>query len=197
MLVTGVAAIGILAVIFSLNHKPGGNGKPGQYKFQVGSPGPGQPAPNIRLASTAGGTFDLASEQGKTVLLYFQEGLSCQPCWDQLKDIDASMPQFRKLGIDQVVSITTDPIGDIALKVSDEGITSPVLSDPDLAVSRAYSANQYGMMGESRDGHSFIVVGPDGKILWRADYGGSPDFTMYVPVSNLLSDLRQGMGRTG
>ncbi len=184
-----VAALAFFYIQGRAHHGPGA----GQYKFAVGSPGPGAQAPSIRLASTGGGTFDLASMQGKTVLLYFQEGLTCQPCWDQLKDIDGNLAAFRALGIDQVVSITTDPIGQIQQKVTDEGITTPVLSDPRLAVSRAYSANSYGMMGSSRDGHSFIVAGPDGKILWRADYGGSPDFTMFVPVPNLVADLRQGL----
>ena len=39
---------------------------------------------------------------------------------------------------------------------------------------------------------SFIVVGPDGEIEWRADYGGTPDYTMYVPVPNLFADIREG-----
>ncbi len=134
--------------------------------------------------------------RGKTVLLYFQEGLTCQPCWDQLKDIDAHLSEFPALGIDTVVSVTTDPLDAIKQKVADEGISSPVLSDPNLAVSIAYSANQHGMMGTSRDGHTFIVVGPDGRIRWRADYGGAPDYTMYVPVLDLLADLRAGIGGT-
>ena len=126
-------------------------------------------------------------------MLYFQEGLTCQPCWDQLNDIKSNMDRFRALGIDQIVSITTDPLDALKQKVTDEGLTVPVLSDPNLAVSQAYSANQYGMMGNSRDGHSFIVVGPDGTIEWRADYGGPPDFTMDVPVPSLIADLRAGL----
>lgn len=27
-------------------------------------------------------------------------------------------------------------------------------------------------------------------ITWRADYGGEPDYTMYVPVDDMLADLR-------
>jgi len=181
-----------LGAIFYLGRPHHGSG-PGQYTFAVGDPGPGTQAPEIKLASTQGGTFDLSSMKGKTIVLYFQEGLTCQPCWDQLKDIDAHMGELTALGIDQVVSITTDPIDQIKQKTSDMGITSPVLSDPNLSVSQAYSANSYGMMGTSRDGHSFIVVGPDGTILWRADYGGSPDYTMYVPVANLVADLRAGL----
>ncbi|MEK7295981.1 MAG: alkyl hydroperoxide reductase, partial [Actinomycetota bacterium] len=57
-------------------------------------------------------------------------------------------------------------------------------------------ANSYGMMGDSTNGHSFIVVGSDGTIRWRADYGGAPDYTMYVPVPSLLADLSAGLAAT-
>jgi peroxiredoxin Q/BCP len=190
------AAVIALAVIFFVFNQGGssaGTGQAGKYAFQVGSPGVGEMAPAIQLWSTAGSTFDLASQRGKTVLLYFQEGLTCQPCWDQLKDIQSNISQFKALGIDTIVSITTDPLDPLRQKVSDEGLTIPVLSDPLLTVSQAYTANGYGMMGNSRDGHTFIVVDPDGRIRWRADYGGSPNYTMYVPISNLVADIRAGL----
>lgn len=88
---------------------------------------------------------------------------------------------------------TTGPVDLIARKVRDDRLTAVNLADLDLAVSRAYEANKYGMMGDSRDGHSFILVGPDGTIRWRADYGGEPKYTMYVPVPRLLADLRAGV----
>ena len=196
VIVVGVAIIA-LGVIFFVNNSGGSStgtsSQAGQYAFQVGSPGPGEPAPEIRLPATDGSTFDLAAMRGKTVLLYFQEGLSCQPCWDQLKDIQSHSDQFQALGMNQIVSITTDPLGALKQKVADEGLTIPVLSDTGLGVSRAYTANGYGMMGGSRDGHTFIVVGPDGLIKWRADYGGAPKYTMYVPVPNLIADIRAGL----
>ncbi len=49
------------------------------------------------------------------------------------------------------------------------------------------------MMGTSTYGHTFIVVGPDGTIRWRADYGGSPNYTMYVEPDALLADLSEGL----
>jgi peroxiredoxin len=193
--VVGVAII-VLGVIYFLSNSGGssaGTNQAGKYAFQVGSPGPGEQAPAIRLPSTAGGMFDLAALRGKTVLLYFQEGLTCQPCWDQLKDIESKSSEFHALGIDTMVSITTDPLDALKQKVVDEGLSTPVLSDPGLVASKTYSANGYGMMGGSRDGHTFILVGPDGRIRWRADYGGAPDFTMYVPVANLIADIRAGL----
>ncbi|HEX8012557.1 MAG TPA: peroxiredoxin family protein, partial [Casimicrobiaceae bacterium] len=150
----------------------------GRFAFQVGKPGPGTKAPDIRLASTAGGTFDLAAWRGKRVLLFFHEGLMCQPCWEQTRDIERNMQRFRDLGVDAVVSVTTDQLDDLKQKVAYERLATPVLSDPYFTVSRAYDANSYGMMGKSRDGHSFILVGEGGTILWRADYGGAPKYFM-------------------
>ena len=57
----------------------------------------------------------------------------------------------------------------------------------------AYHANDFGMMGNERDGHSFILIGPDGKIEWRADYGGAPDYTMYIPAEALIADIYNGV----
>ena len=194
------AGLLVLGGIFVLGNT-GGRGAPrgaqaeqaGAYKFAVGNPGPGAKAPSMTLPSTAGGSFSLAAQRGKTTLLYFQEGLGCQPCWDQMKDIEARWDKFRALGIDQMVSITGNDLNDLRRKAADDGIKTPVLADAGLTVSRAYEANKYGMMGDSANGHSFLVVGPKGDILYRADYGGAPDYTMYVPVPDLVADIRHGL----
>ena len=196
--IVAVAALAALGLIFVLNNRsgaPAAGGQSGKYLYQVGRPGPGAPAPPIRLLATDGSTFDLAALRGQTVLLYFEEGVGCQPCWDQLKDIEANWRQFQAVGIDRIVTLTGDPPAALRQKVADERLTTPVLADPGLAVSRTYQANQYGMMGTSADGHSFILVGKDGAITWRADYGGAPRYTMYVPVPDLLADLRSGLAR--
>lgn len=185
------AGVAILAALFYVSNR-GGPGS-GKYEFQVGNPGPGQAAPPMQLPSTAGGTFDLASQRGKTVMLYFQEGIMCQPCWDQLSDIETSFDKFRALGIDAVASITGDPLDALRQKVADEGLTTPLLSDRGVVVSKTYEANLFGMMGSGFNGHSFVVVGPDGMITWRADYGGPPHHYMYVPVATLLQHMRQGL----
>jgi peroxiredoxin Q/BCP len=66
------------------------------------------------------------------------------------------------------------------------------LSDESFAVSHAYNATQFGMMAGGADGHTFILVGPDGRIRWRADYGGPPAYTMYIPIGNLIADIKAG-----
>jgi peroxiredoxin len=162
------------------------------YAYQVGEPGVGEPAPEIQAAATTG-EFDLAAMEGQRVLLYFQEGLMCQPCWDQLTAIESRWSDVEGLGIDAIASITTDELGPLGHKVVLEGITSPVVADPGRTISERYTTLDYGMMGGSHNGHTFIVVGPDGTIEWRADYGGAPDYTMYLPVDALLTDLAAGL----
>jgi len=167
-----------------------------RYPYVVGSPGPGAEAPAIRLRASDGSTYDLSTRRGKTVLVFFQEGVGCQNCWEQLKDIESNMSAFKAQGIDEVVTVTGDPADALRQKVALEGLRSPVLSDPGLAVSLTYHANGFGMMGNSADGHSFIVVGPDGRIQTRADYGGPPNYTMYVPTSQLISDIKAARSRS-
>lgn len=162
--------------------------------FQVGEPGVGETAPDIALASTTGAQVQLADFRGRSVLLYFQEGLGCQPCWDQLRDLEARRTDLAAAGIDEIVTVTTDPVDLLKQKVTDEGLSTPVLSDPDLEVSRTYEANSYGMMGDSRNGHSFLLVDPQGTITWRADYGGAPKYTMFLPVDRVLADLQTAAG---
>lgn len=187
--------LALLVVIYLMNTSshPTGTHQAGVYPYQVASPGVGALAPEFTLPSTTGGTFDLQSQHGKTILLYFHEGIGCEPCWTQLKDLEAHRSVLSPLHIDTIVGITTNAMDALKQKVADEGITTPLLADTDMAVSTTYHANEYGMMGHAKDGHSFILVGPDGTIEWRADYGGPPDYTMYVPIPNLLADMQEGL----
>jgi peroxiredoxin len=161
--------------------------------YDVGRPGSGQEAPAFTLTANSGQKVSLSDYRGKNVLLYFQEGLTCPPCWDQMTVLEKDAKRLKAIGIEAVVSITTDNVGDITRKVSDMGLSTSVLSDPDMAISRQYEANRFGMMGESRNGHTFILVGPDGVIRWRGDYGGPPTYTMFVPVDRLLRDVEAGL----
>jgi peroxiredoxin Q/BCP len=186
-----VVAVGVLYLVFRGNSQnTAASG--GSDRFQVGNPGIGQAAPAFTLTSASGGTVSLSAYRGKTVLLYFHEGLGCQPCWDQIRDLTKNWSQFQTAGVDDLVTITTGAANLIAQKMHDDGLSATALSDPDLSVSQAYHANQYGMMGTGSDGHSFILVGPTGVIQWRADYGGSPNYTMYVAPPQVLTDLKNG-----
>jgi peroxiredoxin len=186
-----VIAVGVLYLVFRGDGQHSTAGGAGN-RFQVGNPGVGQTAPAFTLTSAAGGTVSLSAYRGKTVLLYFHEGLGCQPCWDQIRDLTKNWSQFTTAGVDNLVTITTGAPNLVAQKMHDDGLSATALSDPDLTVSQAYNANQYGMMGTGSDGHTFVLVGPTGLIQWRADYGGAPNYTMYVQPSQLLTDMKTG-----
>ena len=188
----GIVAVLVAVILFTTNRPPGtteGQAQPTAAGYAVGNPGPGVEAPGFSLPSTSGSTVNLSDYRGQSVLLYFHEGLGCQPCWDQIRDLEAARAQLKVAGIDQLLTITSGPANLIAQKMDDDNLSAIALADTKLDISRSYDANKYGMMGDSRNGHSFILVGPDGTIQWRADYGGAPDYTMYVPVHKLLSDL--------
>lgn len=191
-----VVAVGGLFLIYRSNSSGSdgstASGGSGKYVYQVGQPGPGDQAIDFTLPSTKGGEVSLADLRGKTVLTYWHEGLGCQPCWDQIRDLEADPGALTDAGIDEFVSITSGPVDALAQKMADDQLDSATLADTDLAVSKEYDMNKYGMMGDSRDGHTFLLIGPDGKILWRADYGGSPNYTMYVPVDELFEQLKAG-----
>jgi peroxiredoxin len=191
LLIAGLVLAGLYSVFASANPpKNATAGATSRVVYEVGTPGIGQLSPGFTLADSNGGETSLADYSGKNVLLFFQEGLACEACWTQLTDLEADAAKVKAAGIDAIVSITNDPAQQSARKAQDMGLTTPILSDPGLVASKKYHANDYGMMGTSTNGHSFILVGPDGKIKWRADYGGAPKYTMYVPVDQILSDLK-------
>jgi peroxiredoxin len=185
-------ALGGLYLTFRSNTTSTSGASSGGKTYQVGTPGIGAPAILFTLPSASGKPVSLSDYHGKTVLLYFHEGLGCQPCWDQIRDLQKNTAALRAAGVDNVVSITSGPRDLIAQKMNDDKLTATSLADTDLSVSKRYNANKYGMMGTDRDGHTFILVGPDGRIQWRADYGGAPRYTMYVAVNRLLNDLKAG-----
>ncbi|MQA13487.1 MAG: redoxin domain-containing protein [Pseudonocardiaceae bacterium] len=187
-----VIAVGGLYLVYATStggHDAGTASAASGYRHVSGEPGAGDVAPPFTLPSSTGGQISLSDYRGQSVLLYFHGGLMCQPCLDQITDLEQNQAALREAGIDKVLSISHDPIDLLAQKAADMGLSTPLLSDPNLAVSRTYTTTQYGMMGGSANGHSFILVGPDGTITWRADYGGAPDYTMYLPTEGMLADL--------
>ena len=204
----GIAATGVVVAIAVANTITGAR-DPGTtprgssdtraptVRYDIGDPGVGEPAPDFALPSGTSANFRLSEHRGEDVLLYFHEGLMCAPCWQQIDDIEADLAKFRELGVDEIAAISIDPAEAQLQRAELRRISFPVLADGDLAVSRLYDALSYGMMGGTRPGHTFILVGPDGSIRWRADYGGPPDFTMYVPNVTVLAELRQAMAGAG
>ena len=195
-LLLGIVGIGVLVVGIAARNTLTGADKQG-VAYEVGRPGPGDAAPDFTLTNADGTAFHLAGLRGQQVLLYFHEGLGCDPCSRQIDAIQADLARFRRLGIDLVVAISADPAAAQGQRARRTNVTIPALTDPDRAVSAAYGTLAYGMMNGALPGHTFILVGPDGKIRWRADYGGAPNYTMFVADDTLLAELRRALGVSG
>lgn len=156
--------------------------------------GTGTAAPDFTLPDVDGGTFILSSYRGKSnVLLFFSEGLGCAPCLSQMTDLDQLNQQFTNLDI-VVVSITGDSVNLLSSWAHSSGPQyGRVLSDQNLAVSRAYDmlGADKSMMPGAAPGHSFILVNRQGTIIWRHDYG---PYNMSVPNGEIIAACKLALG---
>ncbi len=144
--------------------------------------GVGTQAPAFTLASTAGGTVSLADFRGKDVLLYFSEGVGCDTCFYQMRDLEQNAAKLSTNGL-TVVPIVVNPANQVQAELDRFGLATPFLIDGDESVSNAYGVVGTGMH-ENLPGHSFILVDASGQIAWRGDYP-----SMFVTTDQLLSDI--------
>ncbi|GAA1502189.1 thioredoxin-dependent thiol peroxidase [Nocardioides humi] len=129
---------------------------------------PGDRAPDFSLASDQGGEVDLYDllEQGRKVIVYFYPAAMTPGCTKQACDFTDSLDSLQAAGY-TVVGISKDITTKLAKFRERDGLTITLLSDPELAVHRAYGA--YGekkLYGKVVEGviRSTFVVGTDGGI---------------------------------
>ena len=111
----------------------------------------------------------------------------------QIVDLQNS-PKLKELDV-QLISIARDSIPEMAVEADALGIlTVPVLSDPDMAVSKAYDVLQFAM-DSGEPSHTFVLLDGEGKIVWVKDYGApdNPNRTMYVEVSELVRFIENNL----
>jgi peroxiredoxin len=151
-----------------------------------GAPAVGLAAPSFDLTDVVTGRpVTNTSLLGHKTLLFFSEGVSCQACLVQAADLQKSSA-LAQAGI-QLISITTDQPGALATAAKQYGITTPMLADPTTAMSEAYGMlSAGGMRMPGQDGHAFMLLSPNGRILWQQAYS-----SMYVPTSRLMSDMQR------
>lgn len=131
-----------------------------------------QPAPDFTLTDKNGTAVKLSDLRGKTVVLFFNEGLMCYPaCWDQM----AKLSSDARLNTDSVksYSIVVDAASNWAPAVAKmpELAQANVLYDNDSVVSRGYgmlkanSSMHYGVY----PGHSYVIIDPQGIVKYIFD----------------------------
>lgn len=159
----------------------------------------GQPAPAFSLPATNGSTVSLSSYVGKqNVLLYFHEGLTCDPCMQQMPELEGYLSQFSALNVAPLY-VAMDSTESMKPAIEKYNLKTPVLSYMKAKTEQDYNLLPYSMDMGRRAGHTFILVGTDGIIKWRKDYWPTlgmmnNDGTMFVPGSEVVKEVTAALG---
>jgi peroxiredoxin Q/BCP len=127
---------------------------------------PGDPAPDFTLPDADGNPVALASFRGQRVIVYFYPAAMTPGCTTQACDFRDNLAELNGAGI-TVLGISPDQPAKLAKFRDKEGLTFPLLSDPDRAVLEAYGAfGEKKLYGKTVVGviRSSFVVDADGKI---------------------------------
>jgi peroxiredoxin len=99
---------------------------------------------------------------------------------------------FEDLGV-QLIAISPDPVTVWKHEGGSLGVTVPMLSDPGNTVWLKYATPGW-MMATNEPGHTFFLVGSDGKIAWLRDYGAPQHGgAMYVAPHEIVSQVQQAL----
>jgi peroxiredoxin Q/BCP len=148
---------------------------------------PGDPAPDFTLSDADGKPVALQDFRGRRVIVYVYPAASTPGCTKQACDFRDNLRDLNSAGL-AVVGISPDKPAKLAKFRDAQGLTFPLLSDPDRAVLTAYGA--YGekqLYGKTVIGviRSTFVVDAEGRI----------EQAMYnVKATGHVAKLRRDLG---
>lgn len=148
---------------------------------------PGQPAPDFTLTDDAGRSVSLASLTGARTVLYADPAAMTPGCTTQACDFRDSLDALAAAGV-RVVGISPDSPEQLAAFRERDGLTFPLLSDPDVVVLSAYGAfGAKSLYGKTVRGviRSTFVLDADNRIE-RAMYN--------VKATGHVAKLRRELG---
>lgn len=145
-------------------------------------------APAFTLTSTAGAKVSLASYRGRDVVLYFSEGVGCDACFYQMRELEQHAAELAQAGV-TIVPIVMSPPSLVRQEMAAFGIRTPYLTDTTGAVSRAYGVLGKGMHA-GLPGHGFILVDASGIERWYGEYP-----SMYLSTAGLISQVKAHLPR--
>jgi peroxiredoxin Q/BCP len=126
----------------------------------------GDKAPPFSLSDADGNTVKLSGYKGRKVIVYFYPAASTPGCTKQACDFRDSLAKLNEAGID-VIGISPDKPAKLAKFRDAEGLTFPLLSDPEREVLTAWGTfGEKTMYGKTVQGviRSTFVVDEKGKI---------------------------------
>ena len=129
----------------------------------------GDKAPPFDLPSDSGDNVKLGDYKGKTFVLYFYPKDNTPGCTREAQAFTKLLPKFKKAGVD-VLGVSKDSVASHCGFRDKLKLKVPLLSDPDLAVHKAYGA--YGekvMYGKKVQGvirSTFLIENGKIKRSW-------------------------------
>jgi peroxiredoxin Q/BCP len=126
----------------------------------------GDPAPDFTLPTDTDQSVTLSDLRGRKAIVYFYPAAMTPGCTTQACDFSDSIESLRGAGY-EVLGVSKDAPAKLAKFRERDGLSITLLSDPELAVHRAYGA--YGekkLYGKVVEGvlRSTFVVDEEGKI---------------------------------
>ncbi|MBN9100796.1 MAG: thioredoxin-dependent thiol peroxidase [Pseudonocardia sp.] len=126
----------------------------------------GDPAPDFTLPDADEKPVSLSDYRGRRVVVYFYPAASTPGCTKQACDFRDNLAELNDAGLD-VLGVSPDKPAKLARFRDKEGLTFPLLSDPEKTVLNAYGAfGEKQMYGKTVTGviRSTFVIDADGKI---------------------------------
>jgi peroxiredoxin Q/BCP len=147
----------------------------------------GDRAPEFTLADADGNPVSSGDLRGRKLVLYAYPAASTPGCTTQACDFRDSLSALQAAGY-QVVGLSPDPPAKLARFRDAEGLTFPLLSDPDKQVLTAYGAyGEKSLYGKKVTGviRSTFVLDEQG-VVQAASYG--------VRAKGHVAKLRRELG---
>lgn len=121
---------------------------------------PGDDAPEFTLLDPGSKHVSLADFAGQRVIVYFYPAAMTPGCTTQAIDFTAAMDELQAAGL-HVVGISPDPPEKLAQFRDSQGVSFPLLSDPDRTALSSYGAfgekMLYGKLIEGVIRSTFVV----------------------------------------
>jgi len=127
---------------------------------------PGDPAPDFTLQDADDEPVSLSDYRGRRVIVYFYPAASTPGCTKEACDFRDNLADLNDAGL-AVLGVSPDKPAKLAKFRDAEGLTFPLLSDPDREVLTAWGAfGEKKMYGKTVTGviRSTFVVGPEGAV---------------------------------
>jgi len=127
---------------------------------------PGDPAPDFTLPDADGKPVSLSDYRGRRVIVYFYPAASTPGCTTEACDFRDNLGDLNDAGFD-VLGVSPDKPAKLAAFRDAEGLTFPLLGDPDKQVLTAWGVfGEKQMYGKTVTGviRSTFVIDPEGTV---------------------------------